>query len=282
MINAATLESTPRANFTWIMHTTLYSPVISFKAKGLWCYINSKPNGWQFAAERIAKEAKEDIKAIRSGLKELVDSGLLKWQKLPDGHVVYTLLEVEPDPKCQNGTMPKRHCAETALISKKDIKVKKNNKVKGSQDEQADTSAEFSTEFCTGQTDEQGNQQINALFEYWQTINGYPIKSNVAANRKACYNLLRRKDIGEDRLKAIIADLTSGKQYPPSCADFVELQSKWNKIEAWQTRLAPKKKTVTNFYKPAREAVQTAAITDEEHAKTSAAMAEFKASFFGR
>lgn len=281
MTNDATLEIKPSANFTWIMHETLYSTAISFKAKGLWCYINSKPNGWQFSSDRIAKEAKEDKKAIRSGLKELVDSGLLKWQKLPDGHIVYELLDTKPDPKCQNGTVPKRHRAETAPISKKDIKVRKNNKVKGSNDEPAEQAAEFSTEFCTGQ-EEQGNSQINAMFAYWEQTKGYPIKSNVASNRRACYNLLRRKDIGEERLKTIIADLVDGKMYPPNCADFVELQGKWCKVEDWQNRLKPKKKTIADLYKPAHEVVKVAQETDEEHAKTSAAMAEFKASFFGR
>ena len=53
---------------------------LSFKAKGLWSYINSKPENWDFAVWRISQETNEGEKSIRSGLKELVDSGYLEYR----------------------------------------------------------------------------------------------------------------------------------------------------------------------------------------------------------
>lgn len=44
---------------------------ISLKAKGLWAYIQSKPDNWDFSAERIARECTDGKDGIRSGLKEL-------------------------------------------------------------------------------------------------------------------------------------------------------------------------------------------------------------------
>jgi hypothetical protein len=54
--------------------------LLSFKAKGLWTYINSKPEGWDFAVWRITKETREGDKSIRSGLNELVKAGYLQYK----------------------------------------------------------------------------------------------------------------------------------------------------------------------------------------------------------
>jgi predicted transcriptional regulator len=56
----------------------LNSPELSFKAKGIWGYINSKPADWEFSIAGIAKQAKDSFDSIRSGLKELENLGLLK------------------------------------------------------------------------------------------------------------------------------------------------------------------------------------------------------------
>lgn len=53
---------------------------LSFKAKGLWAYINSKPEGWDFSVDRIALATKEGVKSVRSGLAELREAGLLSHQ----------------------------------------------------------------------------------------------------------------------------------------------------------------------------------------------------------
>lgn len=51
---------------------------ISFKAKGLFCFIDSKPDNWEFSESRIASQSKDGISSVRSGLKELIDSGYLE------------------------------------------------------------------------------------------------------------------------------------------------------------------------------------------------------------
>ena len=51
---------------------------ISFKAKGLFCFIDSKPDNWQFSERRISLQSKDGISSVRSGIKELMDSGYLE------------------------------------------------------------------------------------------------------------------------------------------------------------------------------------------------------------
>ncbi len=100
---------------------------ISFKSKGIYAYLFSKPDEWDFSSNRIVLETKDARKSILSGLRELEDSGYLSREKLPNGRMEYTLkhsIALSPkrelrldDPKSQNGTVPKRHSAKTGLIS---------------------------------------------------------------------------------------------------------------------------------------------------------------------
>lgn len=78
---------------------------ISLKAKGLFAYIQSKPDGWDFSAERIAKYLKEGLQSVSSALKELEKSGYLVRQKKQNewGHwdIEYILNEI---PAYENPT----------------------------------------------------------------------------------------------------------------------------------------------------------------------------------
>ena len=51
---------------------------ISFKAKGLYAYINSKPDNWDFSIDRMADQTKEGRDSIRAGIKELEEAGWLQ------------------------------------------------------------------------------------------------------------------------------------------------------------------------------------------------------------
>jgi hypothetical protein len=77
--------------FTQVPNGLLYDPNISFKAKGIWAYMSAKPEGWNFSADRIADETKEERKAILAGLKELSEAGYITAKKKGDGRIEYTL-----------------------------------------------------------------------------------------------------------------------------------------------------------------------------------------------
>lgn len=46
---------------------------LSWKAKGLYGYIQSKPEDWDFAVNRITEDAKDGRDGTANGLKELED-----------------------------------------------------------------------------------------------------------------------------------------------------------------------------------------------------------------
>jgi hypothetical protein len=55
----------------------LNSPDMTFKSAGLFAYLQSKPDGWNFDIKRIARQKKEGVDAIRSGIHELEEHGYL-------------------------------------------------------------------------------------------------------------------------------------------------------------------------------------------------------------
>ena len=103
---------------------------ISLKAKGLYAYIISKPDNWDFSADRIKLENKEGRSAILAALKELEQHKYLKRYKKPDGRVIYQLFNNPMEfneffnPKSENRTLGqeakvrKPHGAEIDTISK--------------------------------------------------------------------------------------------------------------------------------------------------------------------
>lgn len=86
--------------WTQVPNAIINHAELSFKAKGLWMYINSKPENWDFAMWRIANETKEGEKSIRTGLQELVKFGYLEYKtKTKDGKLAGQeyILKDEPD-----------------------------------------------------------------------------------------------------------------------------------------------------------------------------------------
>ena len=64
---------------------------VSFKAKGVWGYMMGKGKGWDFCADRIAKDSMDGRKSVLSAIKELESVGYLSRSKLGNGRVVYQL-----------------------------------------------------------------------------------------------------------------------------------------------------------------------------------------------
>lgn len=59
-------------------NNVLTSTELTFKAKGLFGYLQSKPSGWDFSSLRITYETKDGRDAIQAGLRELEETGYLQ------------------------------------------------------------------------------------------------------------------------------------------------------------------------------------------------------------
>ena len=69
------------SNFGIAPNKLLNDEKISLKAKGLFVYIQSKPEGWSFSAERIALSQRDGLDSVKSAIKELEEHGYLIRQK---------------------------------------------------------------------------------------------------------------------------------------------------------------------------------------------------------
>lgn len=70
--------------FTQVANAVLVNPEISAMAKGIYCYLCSKPDGWQFYNDTISREIKESVSRFRSAINELIDAGVIVRRQFKD------------------------------------------------------------------------------------------------------------------------------------------------------------------------------------------------------
>jgi len=106
---------------------------ISLKAKGLFGFLQSKPDNWSFSIERIAKQTKDGKDGIRTAILELEKSKYLqrKPRKNSNGEWDGYDYILADKPLTENPTTVKPTTENTHTLSKKDNSkkdiVKKNN-----------------------------------------------------------------------------------------------------------------------------------------------------------
>ena len=106
-----------RYNPAWSLLDPLEAPLwndprVSAKSKGVWGYMKSKPYGWDFSAERMARNFTDGKKAIQSAFIELEEAGYLSRTKLKTGRVSYTLVDdpwVGVEPTVEKSPLAKYH-----------------------------------------------------------------------------------------------------------------------------------------------------------------------------
>lgn len=102
--------------FAQVPNELLVDPRVSMKAKGLWSYIQSKPDDYDFSSERIVEETKDGVDSIKSSLVELEETGYLQRSRQQSGRVDYILIF----PKVENPTGGISPQGNIPSISKKD------------------------------------------------------------------------------------------------------------------------------------------------------------------
>jgi len=223
--------------FTMVANEVLCRKDISLKAKGLYAYLFSKPDDWDFSADRIAYECKEGRKGILTTLQELKASALLKTTKQPNGRIIYSIEYADSQspqgglrpkkPKSPVGTVPDGHGAERGLISNTDII---NNKEKESN---TDTPAAEPTGEVDVEKMEKRVNEINQLIDCFSDVN--PSFANFFKNktqRGSLSNLLKIHT--KERLQTVIGLLkrTNRVATLPVITTPRQLEEKWASLEA--------------------------------------------------
>lgn len=75
----ATIRTEKNRNNPYVMinKTALDDEKLSWKAKGIWCYLMSKPDGWKCQVEDLKKHSKDGTDSVKAGLRELREHGYM-------------------------------------------------------------------------------------------------------------------------------------------------------------------------------------------------------------
>lgn len=90
--------------FTMIDNATLEDSGLSYRARGVLCWLLAKPDDWTTNSEVIAEAGTEGRDAVRTALKELLAAGYLtrRREQLPDGRWA-TITDVLERPATDDG-----------------------------------------------------------------------------------------------------------------------------------------------------------------------------------
>lgn len=118
-----------KKDYTQITNTILNDKNISLKAKGLFAFMDSKPDGWNFTIASMSSQLKDGQDSIKSALKELKEFGYVVYHRLQSGHGIYELVDNPkvgfPNPKVEKPHEGNPQRGKPPRISNKEPLVKK-------------------------------------------------------------------------------------------------------------------------------------------------------------
>lgn len=222
--------------FTIVANEVLNRADLSYKAKGVFAYMFSKPEGWDFSADRIAKDSTDGRRSVLEGLKELDTAGLLVRIKQANGRMKVRLqyaASIEGD-----GTVPmfESQSAKTALRVPKVLKPH---------------SAKIDT---VSNKDKESNKDTipapsagkmgNDFIDLFQRLNpSYKRLFMRKAQHEAAERLVGMH--GLEQLARIIdfIVLRRGDRFCPTITTPAQLEERWAALEVYATKLKGTPKT---------------------------------------
>lgn len=95
-------------NFTVVRNDVLQDENLSWKAKGVFVYLWSQKDDWQYYSKEVVKHSTDGIKSLRSGLRELQDAGYLRITQLREnGEFTNQKWDLSPVPMPLSPDSPK-------------------------------------------------------------------------------------------------------------------------------------------------------------------------------
>ena len=90
--------------YTQVLNEVLYDKTISLRAKGIYAYLFSKPDGWQFHMDVMEAELMESKGQMYTAIKELIAGGYIKRTQVNEkgvfGGTIYEFLEPHAKEPC--------------------------------------------------------------------------------------------------------------------------------------------------------------------------------------
>jgi len=239
--------SSERIPFTQVANEVLTDAKISLAAKGMFAYLFSKPDEWQFSSDRIKNEHSNGKRAVLAAIKELEKNGYLRRERKSNGRVEYFLKHSQSAESALGHKSPSAVSAQgksaqgkSAPVSNTDTEVIKNSS--------NTTAAETATVESTAVWIELEGKKVDAVAEsikrLAETVN--PACSQHYARLTQRQPLQRLIDLhGQQTVFKIIALLprTNRIAYLPSITTPAQLETKWAQLESGLYKLKHKSET---------------------------------------
>lgn len=200
--------------FTQVANELLCNPSVSIAAKGMFAYLFSKPNDWDFSSDRIQNEHKDGKRAVLSALRELEQSGYLTRKRLGTGRVLYFLKHNQSALEALGTPTPSAPSAqgESALISNKDIYKDKIHSDAGRRGKFTSLGADIIKEF-------EGVDPKNKTYY------------NNTSQRAAADFLVSEYGFDEVKKRISVLERTNKLAYFPTITTPVQLRDKWVQLQ---------------------------------------------------
>lgn len=113
----AKIEKHFQNNFTITSNHVVRDDRLSWKARGIFVYLWSQNNGWDFYETEVSKHAPDGLASLKAGLKELEGKGYLKRERIRDdkGHLTKSKWILTDSPTCDFPTLDKPTLGEPTL-----------------------------------------------------------------------------------------------------------------------------------------------------------------------
>ena len=117
-------------DYTVINNTVLKDERLSWKAKGLFCYLLSLPEDWNICLNDLQNRAKDGIDGLKSAVKELKEYGYLiqKRNKDEKGRFLKTIYIIVENPQVENPQLLNTNIQNTNLKNTDIQNTKRENK----------------------------------------------------------------------------------------------------------------------------------------------------------
>lgn len=128
-----TIKLHNEGNWTAVPNKLIEDPKLSWKAKGLYAYLTSRPDGWEVREMDLERRSNDGRTSLRAGIRELEESGwLTRKQEREGGKYTHTSFTLHRSPSTGNPSTEKptteKPSTENVPYSKKeDSKTETNN-----------------------------------------------------------------------------------------------------------------------------------------------------------
>lgn len=121
--------------FTTVDNVVLNDTNLSWKAKGLFVYLWSQSDEWDFYESEVVKHSTDKIASLKSGLKELEQQGYLKRQRKRDdkGHLKENEWILSDNPMLENPML------DNPMLENHTLTNTNNNNINNNKDESNST-----------------------------------------------------------------------------------------------------------------------------------------------